>query len=174
MASASRALPLGLSRQAKFSSGACAEPLAVADCLVPRHSHHGLLGVVECRIPPERWRRQRRCGLPQKMPVVGIGDLARGEQKFVNPDAMYGLFVLLPGIATHEEPSRGDADERGNVFPGSRMGEQLRCLRRFRCSHGFRAPAACGRRLRFYAPGTSGCRQCQPLPLPGTTPRSLS
>jgi hypothetical protein len=50
--------------------------------------------------------------------------LAGGEQKFINPDAMHRLFVVLPGITAHEEPARRDADERGNVFFGPRSGEK--------------------------------------------------
>src|SRR4030088_1266187 len=106
MISASRAFPLGLGRQAELSAGACAKPLAVADCLVPRHSGYGLLGMVEGGVAPERRWGQRR-DVVQEAPVVGVGDLTGGEQKLVNPDAVYGLLVVLSSVAAHEERSRG-------------------------------------------------------------------
>jgi hypothetical protein len=78
--------------------------------------------MVECGVAPEGWGQ--RCSVAEEAPVIGIGDLAGGEQKFVNPDAMRRLFVVLSGVAAHEEPSRGNADERGNAFFRSGWGEQ--------------------------------------------------
>ena len=52
----------------------------------------------------------------RKCCVIGVRDLVSGEQKFVNPDAMHWLFVVLSGVAAHQEPSCGNADERGNVI----------------------------------------------------------
>src|SRR5208282_5743862 len=120
--------------------------------------------MVERGIAPERWLQRRR--VAQEAPVVGVGDLAGGEQKLVNPDTMHGLFVVLSRVAAHEEPSRRDGDQGGKVFFRSRSGKQIRI-------HGIRAHAARGRRLRFYSPGTSECRRLRPLQLPGTMQRFL-
>src|SRR6266436_5700116 len=68
--------------------------------------------MVERGVAPERWWRRWRCGVAQEALAVGIGDLAGGEQKLVNPDAMNGLLVVLSRVAAHEETSRGDAGER--------------------------------------------------------------
>jgi hypothetical protein len=54
--------------------------------------------------------------LAQEAPIVSVRDLAGGEQKFIHPDEMHRLFVVLSGVAAHQEPSRGDTDERGNVL----------------------------------------------------------
>ena len=77
VASACRALPLGFARQAKISAGRypaglCAEPLAVADCLGPRHSDDRLLRMVERGVAPERRRQRQRRRVAQEPPKSAL------------------------------------------------------------------------------------------------------
>jgi hypothetical protein len=65
--------------------------------------------VVEGGVASERWRERQR--VSQEAVIVGIGDLADGQLKFIDPNAMHGLFGVLPCVAAHEKPSGRDADE---------------------------------------------------------------
>src|ERR1019366_908982 len=75
-AAAGGVLPFGFGRQAVGAGGLRAQPFAVAGGFMPRDGGHGLLGMVEVWILPER--RRRGAGRGEEVRVFGVGDLGRG------------------------------------------------------------------------------------------------
>ena len=111
---ASGALPFGLGRETILPPGSRTEPFAVLQGFKPRNRDHGLLGMSKVWILPEG-RRQSSRG-PQKMLVVGVGDLSNGEQQHIHPDAVHRSLVVLSAFRAHPEPALRDAAEGGLEF----------------------------------------------------------
>ena len=80
--------------------------------------------MAEAGVTPEG--RRERGGVAQKAGVLDVRDLAGGEEKFVNPDAVYGFFVVLAGVTAHEEPAGWDGNEVGGDIPGDRLRRHCR------------------------------------------------
>jgi hypothetical protein len=95
------AFPFGLGGKTEVASGLRAQPLAIAQCIVPGNAGDWLLRVIEMRIVPEwRWRGLR--GL-QKAPIFGVADLSGSEIERIDRDAMNRAFTVLAGVGSHEE-----------------------------------------------------------------------
>src|SRR5271168_358550 len=105
-AAARRAFPFCFRRQTISSPASSAQPLAISHGIKPRRRHHRLLGLRKVRIAPVQRRAVFRCS--QKSRVLRVRHLAFRHLKRIHPNLMHRPFVLLPGVAPHQEPPLGN------------------------------------------------------------------
>src|SRR3984893_1309403 len=120
------AFPFRFGRQAVAASRYLRQPRAVDNCVEPRRSDHGLVGMGKLGIVP----MERFAMLPgsDKLLVLGVRYLANREIECVYPDAMQRPLNVLPRFAPHEKPSLGDAHHARLNEPGERSGIDSLCI----------------------------------------------